>query len=201
MNTFIFIRHGESTATEYIAGRTQVSLSEKGKKEAERTASLLAGIKIDKLISSPLQRTRETAGYISRACGLDIEVMEDFIETDFGEWTGCSFVDLRKEKSWSDWNSFRSGTTPPGGESMLGTQHRMVNGIKKLQDKYPDKTIAVVSHGDPIRTLFLYYLAMPLDMILRIRINTASVSILKIYETSAAVLCYNYTPDINWLDI
>jgi broad specificity phosphatase PhoE len=201
MNTFILVRHGESTATEYLAGRTPVKLSDKGNKEAERTASHLCSLKINKLISSPLQRTRETASYISKACSLDIEIMEDFIETDFGDWTGRTFDELRKEKSWKDWNSFRSGVTPPNGENMLDTQYRMVNGIRKLQEKYPDQTIVIVSHGDPIRTLFLYYLTMPLDMILRIRINTASVSVLKLYENSAAVVCYNHTPELNWLDI
>jgi broad specificity phosphatase PhoE len=201
MNTFIFIRHGESTATEYIAGRTAVSLSEKGKKEAERTASILAEMKIDNLITSPLQRTMETAGFISKATGLEIEAMEDFIETDFGKWTGRRFDELRKEKFWNDWNTFRSGVTPPDGENMLSTQNRMILGINKLQNTYPDKTIAVVSHGDPIRTVFLYYLAMPIDMIQRIKINTASISILKVYDNSAAVLCYNYTPDISWLNI
>jgi broad specificity phosphatase PhoE len=201
MNTFIFVRHGQSTATEYIAGRTSVSLSEQGRMEAERTAALLSVIKIDKLISSPLQRTMETAGYISKACGLGIEVMDDFIEVEFGEWTGRTFKDLKNESSWNNWNYFRSGATPPGGETMLSAQNRMINGIIKLQHKYPDQTIAVVSHGDPIRTVFLYYLAMPLDMVLRIRINTASVSILRLFENSAAVLCYNYTPDIRWLEI
>jgi broad specificity phosphatase PhoE len=201
MNTFIFVRHGQSTATEYIAGRTPVTLSELGKKEAERTASMLSGLKIDRLIASPLQRTMETAGYISKACNLDIEVMEDFVEIDFGEWTGRTFKELRNEAIWNNWNSFRSGVIPPGGETMLSAQNRMITGINKLQEKYPDQTIAVVSHGDPIRTVFLYYLAMPLDMVLRIKINTASVSILKIFENTAAVMCYNYTPDINWLDL
>jgi broad specificity phosphatase PhoE len=201
MNTFIFIRHGQSTAVDYIAGRTSVSLSDKGRKEAERTASLLSGIKIDKLIASPLQRTMETAGYISKACSLEIEQMEDFVEIEFGEWTGKKFADLKEDRLWNNWNSFRSGTLPPGGESMLSAQNRMINGIAKLQEKYPEKTIAVVSHGDPIRTVFLYYLAMPLDMVLRIKINTASISILRLFENSASVLCYNYTPDINWLEL
>jgi broad specificity phosphatase PhoE len=200
MNTFIFVRHGQSTAVEYIAGRTAVTLSEKGKKEAEVTAKMLSGIQIDHLISSPLQRTRETAGYISRACNLEPEIMDDFIEVEFGEWTGQSFVDLKSVNSWNHWNSFRSGVVPPNGESLLSVQERMVKGIQKLQQKYPDKTIAVVSHGDPIRTVFLYYLGMPIDMVLRIKINTASVSILRIYENTAAVMCYNYTPDINWLE-
>jgi broad specificity phosphatase PhoE len=201
MNTFIFIRHGESMATEYIAGRTPVPLSDKGRKEAKTTASLLSKIKIDHLIASPLQRTKETAGYLSDATGLNIEFMEDFIEVEFGGWTGRTFADLKNDPSWKTWNLFRSAAAVPDGESMLNVQNRMISGIEKLRNKYPDKTIAIVSHGDPIRTVFLYYLAMPIDMVLRIKINTASVSILKLYETTAAVHCYNYTPDLSWLDL
>lgn len=201
MNTFIFIRHGESTAVKYIAGRTQVSLSEKGKKEAEATAQLLSKMKIDKLISSPLKRTQETAGYISGACNLEIETMEDFIEVDFGKWVGKTFEDLKKDEKWNQWYTFRSGMLIPDGENLITVQNRMINGISKLKDRYPDQTIAVVSHGDPIRTVFLYYLGMPIDMILRLRINTASVSVLKLSDTSAAVVCYNYTPDLGWLNI
>lgn len=199
MNTFIFIRHGESTAIDYVAGRTGVTLSEKGKKEAEQSANVLSKIKINRLIASPLQRTMETAGYISKATGLNIETFEDFIEIEFGDWTGRTFEDLRNEKAWNNWNSFRSGCIVPNGESIIQVQARMITGLNKLINKYPGETIAIVSHGDPIRTVFLYYLGMPIDMILRIKINTASISVLKLSEGSASVLCYNYTPDINWL--
>lgn len=201
MNTFIFIRHGESTAVNYLAGRTPVSLSEKGKKEAEATALMLSKIRIDKLISSPLKRTLETAEYISHVSGLDIEIMDDFIETDFGKWTGRTFTDLKADEKWNMWYAFRSGMHVPEGENLISVQNRVINGIHMLQKKYPDKTIAVVSHGDPIRSVFLYYLGMPIDMIARIKINTASVSILKLADITASVSCYNLTPDIGWLDI
>jgi len=77
----------------------------------------------------------------------------------------------------------------------------MIKGIAKLGRKYPDKTIAVVSHGDPIRCVFLYYLGMPIDMVLRLRINTASVSVLRLTDSGTSVLCYNYTPGMGRLDI
>lgn len=201
MNTLIFIRHGESTAFNYIAGRTEVPLSEKGIKEAEATASVLSNLKIDKLIASPIKRTMETAGYISKACGLSIETMDDLMEIDFGKWTGKSFAELKNEKEWQLWNSFRSGNRVPGGETMINVQNRMINAVNTIIKKYPDKKIAVVSHGDPIRTVILYYLGMPLDMVLRIKINTASISIIKISGEGAWLSCYNYTPEIGWLDL
>lgn len=201
MNTFIFIRHGESTAVNYIAGRTAVSLSEKGRKEAEATAVMLSKIKIDKLISSPLKRTLETAEYISQSTGLNIEVMDDFIETDFGKWTGRTFTDLKADENWNKWYAFRSGMHVPEGENLISVQNRIIGGIHKIQEKYPDKTVAIVSHGDPIRSVFLYYLGMPIDMIARLKINTASVSVLKLADTTASVSCYNLTPDIGRLEI
>lgn len=201
MTTLIFVRHGESAAFDYIAGRTDVLLSEKGRKEAEATAAVLSKIKIDKLIASPIRRTMETAGYISKAANLEIEQMPDFMEIEFGDWTGKTFAELKNEKQWNQWNTFRSGSIVPNGESMLNVQNRVIAGVRKVMDKYPDKTVTIVSHGDPIRCVVLYYLGMPLDMVLRIKINTASISIIKISETGAWLHCYNYTPDLKWLDI
>ena len=69
----------------------------------------------------------------------------------------------------------------------------MVSQAEQLYKQYPDGTVMLVSHGDPIRSLIAYYIGLPLDQMLRIRIDTASVSTLIITHYGAELIGLNAT--------
>ena len=197
MTTFLLIRHGDNDVlSRALAGRAPgVHLNETGRKQAELLARHLAGRDIDRILSSPMERARETAEPLARRLGLEIEICDAISEIEYGAWTGKTMAEMQTLEQWKQWNTFRSGTRPPGGESILEVQARTVGEIEKLRRAFPEKTLALFSHGDPIRSILVYYLGIPLDMLQRLKIRTASVSVLKLSEWNAELHSFNETFD------
>jgi probable phosphoglycerate mutase len=173
-----------------------VHLSKDGERQAEELAERLAAACIDRLYSSPMERARATAGFIGRRLGLDVQICEGINEVEFAGWQGRTFEDLDGESTWSRFNWFRSGTRPPGGELMLQVQARMVATLEALQTEFPDDVIALVGHGDPIKTAIACCAGIPLDLMLRIEISPASISVITIDEYGPGVLCVNNTAEL-----
>lgn len=198
MTAFYFIRHGESEIQDRLTGRSPgVNLSEKGRRDAEIAAAQITSMGINRVVCSPVDRTKQTAEILASKLGLDYSTLDEIMEVDFGSWTNLTWTELNKDKRWHRFNSFRSGTRIPGGESMIEVQSRMVAAIEKLRTAHPDESIALVSHGDPIRLTLLYFLGIPIDFIFRIKISTASVSIMEIDDSGARVICINNTGQLN----
>ena len=76
---------------------------------------------------------------------------------------------------------------------MIDCQARMVKQADQLVRRHPDCTVAIVSHGDPLRALVAYYLGIPIDLLLRFELDIGSVSEVEIGGCSPRVLCLNHT--------
>lgn len=191
------MRHGNTTAGDTIPGRLPgVHLSPDGHKQALRLAETLEGVSFDMIYSSPLERTRETAAPLSERQKKRVEILEDIIEIDFGKWTGKSFAELEPDEQWKQFHTFRSGTRPPGGELMVDVQKRMIDRMEALRHKYPNGTLAIFSHGDPIKLTIAHYAGIPLDFILRIKINTGSFSVISVDDWGPKIHCVNQTGEL-----
>jgi broad specificity phosphatase PhoE len=193
VTTFHLIRH----ATNDLVGNTiagwhpGVHLNPEGKRQAQRLAERLRQSHIQRLYSSPLERTRETALPIAEQLGLELHLSPEIGELQFGEWTGKRFTELEMDPRWQEWNVFRNQHRIPGGETMLELQVRFVGFLQRLCADFPGECIGLVSHGDPIRSALLYYLGMPLDSFHRLEISPASVSVLAIGDDGAQILSLN----------
>lgn len=195
MTTFLLVRHATNDLVGHtLAGRQAgVYLNEQGRAEAARLADHLARASVDRILSSPLERARETAAPLAEQIGLAVEVSEAIGEIDFGDWTGRSVEELEGEDHWQQFNAFRSGTRAPNGELMLEVQARYVAEMQRLAERHPDETVALFSHKDPIRAVLTYYLGMPLDLFLRIEIDPASVTALTVGDYGPQLLYLNRT--------
>jgi probable phosphoglycerate mutase len=193
MAKLFLIRHGMTDVVgRVLAGWTPgVHLNTEGRQQVERLTKRLSGTRIDAIYSSPLERTRETAREIAAAQGLDVVVSEGVGEVRYGEWTGKTIEEVAGDARWRRWNEHRGEARSPGGESMLEIQSRVVSELLRIADAHPDQTVAVVSHGDPIRAAMAYFLATPLHLVLRIAIDPASVSVVRIEEWGIEVLGLN----------
>jgi broad specificity phosphatase PhoE len=181
MTVFHLLRHGERAEPRVCAGRMPgIGLTDRGQAEIAAVAERLAREKIAAVYSSPLQRTRESAEIVAARLGLGIEFRDDLIELDFGEWTGATFDAIRADPRWPAWRTHRSIARIPGGESMRQVQRRIVEALMELGEHHPDATVAVVSHGDVIRSALLFALGMPLDHYNRIEVGQGSVSTINI---------------------
>lgn len=193
MTTFLLIRHGVTDITgRILTGRTPgFHLNEAGRKQAYAVSERLAGSNITGIYSSPIERTIETATPLAARLGREIQTCEAFTEVDFGAWTGENFADLQATEEWRLFNRFRSSIRPPSGESILDLQQRTVPELDRLRRLHPQQTIAIFSHGDPIRATLLHYLGMPGDFLHRLDISPASVSIVEVHDTGPRVLAVN----------
>jgi len=195
MTTFLLIRHGAHLlGGDTIAGRMpNVHLSDLGREQAGGMAERVARLPVAALYSSPADRTRETAGFLSERLGLPVQTLETLHEIDLGDWTGRKLEDLRRQETFGRWNTFRSGTRVPNGETMAEAQSRIVGEMLRLRDRHPNDCIALVSHGDVIKAALAYFLGVPLDLFTRIEIGLASVSVVGIFDHGPWVLCVNNT--------
>ncbi len=143
--------------------------------------------------SSPLERALETAEPIARNAGVASQTSEAFGEIQFGEWTGHTFEELAPLPEWKLFNTQRSTARIPGGELMLEVQTRVLSELERLQKKHPEQTIAIVSHCDVIRAAIAHYAGIHLDMILRLEISPASVSVVEVNEYGPRIVSLNDT--------
>lgn len=198
MTTFYLVRHATNDFLKRgaIAGwQPGVHLNDDGRAQAASLAKLLRNEGISHLYSSPLERAQETAAPLASLLGLEIETAEALGEVRFGEWTGKHFSEIAPDRRWRQWNEFRTGARVPGGETMIEIQARFVGFMGRIAEEKPNATVALFSHGDPIRAALMYYLGMPLDFVHRIEVSPASVSIVRVAECGVQVLCINRTAD------
>jgi probable phosphomutase (TIGR03848 family) len=196
MTVFHLLRHGEhGLLGRVLAGRMPgVGLTERGRAEIAAVAERLAGEPIAALYASPLQRTRESAEIVAERLGLPIQFRDDVIELDFGEWTGATFDSIRADPRWHAWRTQRSLARIPGGESMRQVQRRVVEALMEINERHLHATVAVVSHGDVIRSALLFALGMPLDYYNRIEVGQGSLSTIRIDADGIRVLTINERP-------
>lgn len=191
MGTLILLRHGRSTANVagILAGRTPgVTLDEHGRTEAETLVARLAQLPLAALVSSPLQRCRETVAPLALARGLEVTVDDRFVEVDYGEWTGRELGKLGKEPLWKVVQTHPSAAVFPCGEGLAALQARAVAAVREWDAKLvaehgPHAVWMVCTHGDVIKAVLADALGMHLDGFQRIVANPCSISAVSYTET------------------
>ena len=176
----------------YLAGRRAgVHLNGVGRRQAATLAERLSDLRIDAVVSSPLERAMETAAPLAAAHHREVQAVPELTELDFGEWTGATLDALTPDPVWQRFNAERAATRVPGGETMADVQNRVVDALLTLEQQHQSATVAVVSHGDVIRAALLKALGMSLDLFDRIEVMPARVSVLLIGEGPPKVLQVN----------
>ena len=177
MTVFHLVRHAaHDLIGRVLAGRkVDVGLNAEGRRQAEATAQQLASEPIRQVISSPRQRARQTAEPIAVAHGLSISIAPQIDEHDAGLWEGQEFETLKRDSRWWLWNEKRAEACPPGGESMRELQMRILSYLDRLSEQYPDETVVLVSHAEPIRAALLHERGMSLADWMQVDVPLAAV--------------------------
>ena len=197
--TVVLVRHGRTTANAsgILAGWSPgVLLDDHGTQQAVSVAERLSGIGLAGIVSSPLERTVQTAEAIESAQRPTkiprIHLDEQLGECQYGEWTGKELKKLAKDPLWKAVQSHPSSVTFPGGESMTAMQQRATSAIRRWNDHFGEGSIyAVVSHGDVIKAILADALGTHLDLFQRICVDPCSISIIDYTKDRPFVLRSN----------
>ncbi|MCT2588732.1 MSMEG_4193 family putative phosphomutase [Streptomyces sp. N2-109] len=188
MPTLLLVRHGRSTANTagLLAGWTPgVALDDHGRDQAAALPGRLTALPLAAVVSSPLQRCRETLAPLSAARpGLPVHTDDRIGECDYGDWTGRELAELAAEPLMATVQQHPSAAVFPGGESMRAMQHRAVEAVRewnaRIEEEHgEDALYAMCSHGDIIKSIVADALGMHLDLFQRISVGPCSVTAIR----------------------
>jgi broad specificity phosphatase PhoE/ribonuclease HI len=204
----LLLRHGqtEMSALRRYSGRGDVPLTELGRAQAAAAAKRLAateGLIVDgeavPIVSSPLTRTKQTAQAVADALGGRVETHPGLIETDFGDWEGLTFAEAadRDPELHGSWLG-DSSVPPPGGESFDVVHRRVRKARDELIAEHGGRTLVLVSHVTPIKTLLRMGLDAGPSLLFRLHLDLASLSIVEFYpDGNASVRLVNDTSHLS----
>ncbi|MEU4833415.1 histidine phosphatase family protein [Streptosporangium sp. NPDC023615] len=194
MTTLLLARHGLTHLTgPVLAGWTpEVHLSDAGRAQARALADRMTGLELDAIVSSPLERCRETAQAVAEGRGAEVLTDERFGECRYGDWTGRPIAELVKEPLWPVVQAHPSAVTFPGGESIPAMQYRAVSAVRDWNERLgPDAIYLVCSHGDVIKAIVADALGLHLDQFQRITADPASLTAIRYTPLRPFVLRLN----------
>lgn len=160
-----FARHGRTDANAHMVGGGSIAeldapLNQLGIQQAKELAESLKNVKFDTIISSPLNRARQTAELINAYHNVPIKIAPEWREREAG-----AYIDIN---SWNDLFDFNKNIPVQDGESLKDFFKRVQTAIDSLKNEYKNKTILVVSHGGVQHVLYAYVNKLPLSGNMRI---------------------------------
>ncbi|WP_294179225.1 histidine phosphatase family protein [uncultured Schumannella sp.] len=143
--SYAFIRHGQTdwNLNGRLQGSSDIPLNDTGRAQAHEAAARLSEQRWDVIVSSPLQRARETAEIIAHDLGLELgPAYPGLVERDYGEVEGLSDAECRRRYP---------GRNYPGSESFAAVTARGRAALDQIAAEYGDREVIIVSHGSIIR--------------------------------------------------
>jgi probable phosphoglycerate mutase len=190
MQQLWLVRHGETawSRSGQHTGRTDVALSATGERQAAFLGRRLTGRKFSLVLTSPLQRARETC----RLAGLGGSAQEepDLLEWDYGAYEGRTTAQMRVEvPGWTIW-----GGEVRGGESADQVGVRGDRVIARCAQV--DGDVALFAHGHVLRILAARWLGLAASAGRLLAFDTASTSILGFEHEQRVLRCWNERCDL-----
>jgi broad specificity phosphatase PhoE len=168
--TLFVVRHGRTAqnASGRLQGRADHPLDEVGLEQARRLAAAIGPVA--RIVSSPLQRARQTAA----AWAAPVELDERWIELDYGELEGLPLRDVPLT-TWQAWRR-DAGFRPPGGETLDEVLGRVSAAAEELLAEAAERDVVVVTHVSPVKAAVAWALGVGMATSWRCQIDTASIT-------------------------
>jgi broad specificity phosphatase PhoE len=187
----LLLRHGQTAMSvqKRYAGRSDVPLTQAGVQQAAAAAKRLASARLDVIVTSPLQRAAATASEVAAVTGVPVVTDEGFRETDFGDWDGLTFAEVRERwpAELAAWLA-DPAVPPPGGESFADVSIRVTGALRRVLADRPRRRVLIVSHVTPIKTLVVAALLAPPAALYRMHLDVAALCEIDWYADGPAVL-------------
>jgi broad specificity phosphatase PhoE len=207
--TLILVRHGVTAHTvekRFSGGLASANpgLSSDGRAQVRAAAEWLSPLaeRIDAVVASPVRRARESAEILAAVLGREVEIEPGFAEMEFGHWDGLTFGEVA-ERHGAELDAWLGAleVAPRGGESFAAVEERVLAGLQRVLDAHAGRTVVVVSHVTPIKTLVAHAVDAPLSSVFRMELTPASVSVVSFFrggkdgsEPRASMRMFNALP-------
>lgn len=181
----LVVRHGQTAANAagQLLGRADVPLTDLGRRQAEALASALRPV--DRVISSPLQRARDTAA----AFGCPVEIDDRWTELDYGIYDERRLSDVPAEM-WQTWRG-DAEYAPPEGESLASVGRRVRAACDDVAASAGDADVVVVSHVSPIKAAVAWTLDVGDAVSWRMFVAVASITRIAVTERGPVLRSFN----------
>lgn len=192
--SLLIVRHGrtEANASGLLLGRRlDPGLDPLGVQQAQRLAGVVGGA--DRVVCSPLRRTRETAD----ALGLPVTIDERWIEIDYGALDGTPMLEV-PPGTWEAWRA-DVGFVPGGGESLVALGERVREAASELLEESRTRDIVVVTHVSPIKAATAWALGVGDEVVWRMWCAPASVTEIGTRGSTPSLHSYNVTAHLDGL--
>jgi len=195
MTRLLLVRHGETVwnADAVYRGRSEIPLSETGKRQAHLTGRSLAGEGVTALMSSPLVRARETAEAIAEATGVAVEIDNDLTDLDCGEWEGLT--DAQVKERYPDvrrvWLATPHLVRLPGGETLDEVSARVVPVLERVLSA--PGTVVFVSHRVVHKVAICALLGLDNSHFWDVRLDVAGITEFECSSTRRVLVRHNDT--------
>ena len=183
----LIVRHGRTVANAsgLLQGRVDNPLDAVGRQQAQEISLALGTVDI--VVSSPLQRARETA----EPLGLPLRLDERWIELDYGEWDELPITEVTADQ-WTQWRS-DSTFAPPGGESLAELDQRVAEACNDLLAEAAELNVAVFTHVSPIKSAMAWALGVEEQISWRLQVGQAQISRIAVREGRPLLTSFNET--------
>jgi len=149
------IRHGETdySLEKRYCGSTDASLNKTGRQQARGLSQRLCSEQIDKIYSSSSKRTKEFAKIVFK--GRPVEIVSELKEMSFGIFEGLTHEEIMERHAgiYKKWLKDPLKTVIPEGDNWIDFKERIEETFKRLSSVNKDKTLAIVTHAGPIKTI------------------------------------------------
>lgn len=195
MSRIILVRHGNTklNSGKRFWGKTDVTLSNFGIRQAEQLRDRLADEKIEAVYTSTLSRARLTAEIIASGHKCNITACDELNELNFGFVEGLTFEEIKRQ--YPDLGEVLSGFDTlvqfPGGESFTELDNRVQKFLETLHKYKPKETILIVSHSGTLRLMISHLLGIGIEHWRKIRLDMASLSIIETYPQGSILSSLN----------
>ncbi|MDD3925089.1 MAG: histidine phosphatase family protein [bacterium] len=198
MTRLLLIRHGctELNGRGCFQGWIDVSLNDDGRRQANLLGRTLAQESLSAVYSSPLVRAMDTAKAIAVPHGLEAVAGPGLMEISFGLWEGLTFEEALQRFPDEAGNQLKAQVPPllvPDGEEPDAFMNRVSKILSSIVKRHPEESVAVVSHGGPIRLIIGICLGLPWELFWKLQADSASISELLVYEDTSILKRLNDT--------
>ena len=197
MTKIYLIRHGQTewNKGQIFRGRIDISLNERGGKEAAAILEVMKDNNISAIYTSPLKRSMETARPMAEFFNLEIVPVDGLTDINYGDWQGLTMDDVRKryKAQYNQWIKTPNLVKFPNGETLDEVQGRSFCAFKEIVKENPGKTIVVLPHRVINKVLLCALLGLDNSHFWDIRQDTGCINLIEYSDDRFVISFINDT--------